>query len=250
MKEQIVFEIVKFFKLLLLVIFIMEIKNGFFKGLWATLKKVVLDYKWVITVYAGFVVFIMFFIDAPVVRFWQTKAFQNKIFYYFGLVGNLLGDGDYLFSFLVTVIVIAKLYNRERIRKMFSLALTSSVTVGIINTFIKLVTTRKRPDIYDPNPFRYESYSFNMAENFKLLKGDHSMPSGHVAVSVAAFFTLGFLTKNRVLRVICFILPLITVFARTYFSKHWVSDAAVSVLLAGLFSIAIYRLYKDHNETI
>ena len=117
MKEQIVFEIVKFFKLLLLVIFIMEIKNGFFKGLWATLKKVLLDYKWVISAYAGFVVFIMFFIDAPVVRFWQTKAFQNKIFYYFGLVGNLLGDGDYLFSFLVTVIVIAKLYNREKNKK-------------------------------------------------------------------------------------------------------------------------------------
>ena len=250
MKEQMVFEIVKFFKLLLLVIFIMEIKNGFFKGIWTTFKKVVVDYKWVIMVYSVFVVLIMFFIDASVVRFWQTKAFQNKIFYYFGLVGNLLGDGDYLFSFLITVIVIAKLYNRDRIRKIFSLALTSAVTVGIINTAIKLITTRKRPDIYDPNPFRYESYSFNIAENFKLLKGDHSMPSGHVAVSVAAFFTLGCLTKNKVLKVVCFILPLITAFARTYFSKHWVSDAAVSILLAGVFSIVIYRLYKDHHEII
>lgn len=250
MKEQMIFEIAKFFKILLLVIFILEIKNGFFKGFFTTLKKVLNDYKWVISIYFIFVIFVMFFIDAPVVRFWQTKAFQNKIFYYFGLIGNILGDGDYLFSFLVVVILAAKLYNKEAIRKRFSLALTSALVVGIVNTMIKLLLTRNRPEIYTPNPFKYASYSLNMASNLKLLKGDHSMPSGHTAVAVAAFFTLALLTKNKPLKILFFILPFITAFARTYFSKHWVSDVSVSILLAGVFSIVIYRVYKNHQEII
>lgn len=249
-KEEMAFEIVKLFKVLLIIIFYLEIKNGFFKGFFKTLKKVIWDYKWIIGFYFGLVALVMFYIDEPVVRFWQTKAFQNKLFYYPGLIGNLIGDGDYLYSFLIVVILVAKIHNKEALRKKFSLALTTSVTVGIVNTAIKLILTRKRPDIYAPNPFRYESYSLNMAENFKLLKGDHSMPSGHVAVAVAAFLTLAMLTKNKKLRYLYVIPPMITVFARVYFSKHWVSDTAVSILLGTVFSVVIYRLYNDHKEAI
>ena len=81
MKEEWSFEIVKLFKVLLFIIFIKEIRVGYFKGFCSSLKSVLKEYKWIIFFYLAAVLLIMKFIDEPVVNFWQTKYFQKRYFY-------------------------------------------------------------------------------------------------------------------------------------------------------------------------
>lgn len=250
MKEELGFEIVKLFKILLVVIFYLEIKKGFFKGFWKTLKNVLNDNKWFISFYLVLVLLIMIFVDEPVVRFWQTKAFQMKRFYYPGVLGNLLGNGEYIYSAFIVIILIAKIFNKENIRKNFSLALTTSVVSGMVNSMIKVIFRRNRPEIYVPDSFDYKGYLMNFSENLKNIRGDYSLPSGHTTVSAAAFITLALFTKNKKLKFIYFTLPLITAFGRTYFSKHWVSDVSISILIGAIFSLVIFRLYYEHKESV
>ena len=250
MEEKIGFDIAILFKLILLIIFIKEIKNGFFKGFWKTIKEVIKDFRWIIAFYLTFVFLIMLYVDAEVVSFWQTKAFQMKRFYYPGVLGNHLGNGEYIYSILTVVILVAKIFGKEEIRRKFSLALTTSIVSGMLNSFIKIIVRRERPDIYGPSVFKYRGYLFSLEDNIKYIRGDYSMPSGHTTVSAAAFITLGILTKNKFLKGLYFTLPLITAFGRTYFSKHWVSDVSVSILVGIIFSHVIYRLYNVHKESI
>lgn len=250
MLEEISFDIVVLFKFLLFIIFVKEIKNGFFKGFWKELKEVIKDSKWLIAIYPVLVFLLMYYVDEKVVRFWQTKAFQLKRFYYPGIIGNLLGNGEYVYSLLIVIILIGKIFNKEEIRKKFSLAMTTSIISGVLNSFIKILVRRNRPAIYWPNAFDYNPYSLSLLENFKATRDGYAMPSGHVTISAAAFITLALLTKNKFLKALYLILPLITAFGRTYFSKHWVSDTAVSILIGIIFSQVIYRLYNYHKESI
>lgn len=249
MKKELGFEIVKLFKILLVIVFYLEIKKGFFRGFWETLKNVLNENKWFISFYFFMVILIMFKVDKQVFNYWQTSAFQNWTYFYMGVIGNLLGNGEYLFSFAILGILISKIYKREDLRKKISLALTSSVFTGIVSAVFKFIFTRKRP-VVSKTPFEFENYTWNIAENFKLLKADHSFPSGHTAVAVAFFFTLGFLTKNKFLKILFFILPIITAFARVYYSKHWVSDVSTSYLLGTLVALVINRLYVKNRESI
>lgn len=244
MKEEWSFEIVKLFKVLLFIIFVKEIRVGYFKGFWNTLKKVFKEYRVIILFYLLAVLLIMKFIDEPVVNFWQTKYFQKLYFYYPGIIGNLLGNGEYLYSFLIVVILVSKLFKKEELRKKYSLALTTSVFVGIVNSGIKFIFLRDRPPVYDiPNSFSFNTYTLNLKENLNILKSDYSMPSGHTSVATAAFFTLAILEKNRFLKVIYAILPFITAYARVYFTKHWTSDVSLSILLGTLFAVTVYRVH-------
>lgn len=250
MKEILNFDIAILFKLLFLVIFVNEVKNGFFKDFWKTLGEVIKDFKWIIIFYLICVFLVMLYLDARVVSYWQTKAFQMKRFYYPGILGNLLGNGEYIYSFFTVVILVSKIYGKEELRKKFSLALTTSIISGALNSFIKILIRRERPDIYSPLVFKYRGYSFSLEENIKYIRGDYSMPSGHTTVSAAAFITLAMLTKNKVLKVFYLMMPIITAFGRTYFSKHWLSDVSVSVLIGLLFSHVVYRLYNVNKESV
>ncbi len=250
MEEKIGFDIAILFKLILLIIFIKEIKNGFFKGFWKAIKEVIKDFRWIIAFYLTFVFLIMLYVDVKVVSFWQTKAFQMKRFYYPGILGNLLGNGEYIYSFLTVVILVAKIFGKEEIRKKFSLAMTTSIISGILNSFIKIVVRRNRPEIYAPDSFDFSPYSLSILDNIEATRDGYAMPSGHATVSAAAFITLGILTKNKYLKGLYFTLPLITAFGRTYFSKHWASDVSVSILIGIIFSQVVYRLYNVHKESI
>lgn len=238
MKEEWSFEIVKLFKVLLFIIFIKEIRVGYFKGFCSSLKSVLKEYKWIIFFYLATVLLIMKFIDEPVVNFWQTKYFQKRYFYYPGITGNLLGNGEYLYSGLIVVILIAKIFKKNDLSKRFSLAMVTSVIGGLTNSFFKAVFKRVRPPVYDiPHAFNFK----NITDK---LDGDYSMPSGHASVAAAAFFTLAITEKNKFLKIIYCILPFITAYARVYFTKHWTSDVSLSILLGFIFSNVVYRTHR------
>ena len=237
MKEEWSFKIVNLFKALLVVILIKEIRAGYFKGFGKGLKNLFKEYKWIFLFYLVMVFLVMKFIDEPVVNFWQTKYFQKRYFYYPGIIGNLLGNGKYLYSGLITVILVAKIFKNYELSKRFSLAMVTSVIGGLTNSFFKAVFKRVRPPVYDvPN-------SFNFASIKDKLGGDYSMPSGHASVAAAAFFTLAAMEKNIFLKIIYIILPFITAYARVYFTKHWTSDVSVSLLLGFIFAVTVSRLH-------
>lgn len=248
MKEELSFDIVKLFKLLLVIIFIKELRAGFFRGFLKSVKDVLVEYKGILVFYLIFILGLMFFVDKPVVEFWQTKAFQMKKFYYPGVLGNLLGNGDYIYSFMIVVILVSKIFKNETLAKKYSLAMTASIVAGILNSFIKIVFRRDRPDIYEPRPFKYTGYNFSFSENIKHMRGDYSLPSGHTTVSAVGFITLALLTKNKFLKVVYLIIPIITAYGRTYFSKHWVSDTAISILIGIIFANVVLKLYNSSKR--
>lgn len=247
MKESLQFNILKLFNILLVIIFVKELRSGIFIGFWKKLKEVFKEYRWLIAFYSIMVVLVMFFIDKPVVEFWQTSAFQKRYFYYPGVIGNLIGNGKYLYSFLIVVILASKVFNKEEVRKKFAIALSTSVIAGLINTLIKTIFRRQRPDIYEPKPFKYKGYMMDFNENIKAIKGDYSLPSGHTMIAVTTFIFLFLSTKNKRLKVLYLILPFITAYGRTYFSKHWVSDVSISFLLGTIFAVTAYRLNYRKN---
>ena len=143
------------------------------------------------------------------------------------------------------MVLVAKLFKKTELSRKFSLALTTSVFVGIVNSGIKFVCLRDRPPVHDvPNSFSFNSYTLSLKENFDILKSDYSKPSGHTSVAAAAFFTLALMEKNRILKIIYCILPFITAYARVYFTKHWTSDVSLSILLGFIFSNVVYRTHR------
>ncbi len=111
----------------------------------------------------------------------------------------------------------------EHIRKTSVLIISSSITTGILQTFLKTAVGRARPEtgtsILNFKPFSKEG-------------GYHSFPSGHTVLSVTMAHAVAKQFQNIWLKVGIYGIGAIPPLSRLVDGAHWLTDVAFSAALS------------------
>ena len=97
----------------------------------------------------------------------------------------------------------------------------------ITNQFMKLWFRIPRPWVLDEN--------FTILEQAREGASGYSFPSGHTQSSVGLFGGIGYITKNKVVRIICIAIVILVPLSRMYIGVHTPLDVGVAALMAALF---------------
>lgn len=229
-----------YFVIVFFVLLYYLIKEGYWRGL---VKGLIIEIK--NNYFPGIVVLIMavfsvLFIDLPLSNYFSRP---NSLSFLQPLISKIngLGDGNILFSLLVFLTIISYFLKKERYLRIFSIALSSSVFAGLINLFIKMLVTRERPYM-SLSPYKFLAYA-DALKKHNLFQVEYlSMPSGHTIIIFAAMIPLVLYYKNRVLKFIFAMLPILVGFARIYLFKHWLSDVIIAAFLGTMIGIVTYRV--------
>jgi len=118
------------------------------------------------------------------------------------------------------------------------------MTVGffgtLLNQFLKLACRVPRPWVRDPE--------FTIVEAARGDATGYSFPSGHTQSVTAVLGCPARDSKNRLVRVVCVILILLTALSRIYLGVHTPADVGVSLVLGTIMIFAFYPLFEKGDE--
>jgi len=241
MTQKIEFDAVYFIYIIMTFLVVKMFKDGYFKGFFKNFLNEFKYHKKFLLIMFVLAVFSIFFVDERVAVYFRDTEGQNKVLATIAMIGNTLGNGDFLFSILITFGMVFLLINKKDLEILFYMALGSSAMVGILNQVLKALVMRQRPgQNYDPSLIF--AYGRAASEGRMIASVYDSMPSGHTISITGAAIVIAMYCKNRYLKAFMFILPLITVFGRIYLQKHWVSDVIIAYALGTVFAISFYKL--------
>lgn len=240
------FDIVNFMYILMFFLVVFMAKNGYFKGFWKITFEEFKKRKVKILITLVIVVLLILFVDKPVALFFKNiQAKNNEMIPKFVQFGYFLGDSKYVFSFLIFGAMVYKLFDNEKMTNIFYTSLISSGIMGVVVLIAKTLILRQRP-YFEFNPFLIFSYGRAIAEGKVIGDVYNSMPSGHTITITGAMIVFALCAKNKYLRVLFFLIPLITAFARVYVQKHWVSDVFVAYLI-GIIGATVFYKINEHR---
>jgi membrane-associated phospholipid phosphatase len=156
----------------------------------------------------------------------RTHGLANT---FFRLVTNL-GDG-------LTVGVVALLFLLYRLGNGLLLAL-SGILAGVLTQLLKhtLFSDWERPKKFFEGV--HQLYLVPGVANYS----GHTFPSGHAASAFALYFSIALLTKNKIVKMLMFLLALTVAFSRVYLSQHFLNDVYAGSLLGILAVIFTWFL--------
>ncbi|MCR5731893.1 MAG: phosphatase PAP2 family protein, partial [Sphaerochaetaceae bacterium] len=136
---------------------------------------------------------------------------------------------------LVPIMVVVYLCINKKLGYIIAISFSLVLTLGnTIKTILKI-----------PRPFmKHEDLS-------PLRVGTatgYSFPSGHSASASVFYPLLRMVFKNKVIRMLFIILPLLIGLSRNYLGVHWPVDVIVGLSLGYLFSIVLYPLFDNLYE--
>ena len=145
--------------------------------------------------------------------------------------GNLLIIG--------TIVVILFLFYKNR--KMIYLLMINTLSIIIINSFIKLIIQRPRPD----------GYRLISESNF-------SFPSAHSMISTVFYGFLIYIIYNEIKNkkikyLLIFILSILIVLiciSRIYLGVHYLSDTIAGFALSIIYLMIITALNSEYNKEV
>lgn len=163
-------------------------------------------------------------------NFWVGNPVANTFYKYFTHVG----DG----VFAVTLGVIVLFFNRKR----GAYVLLAYAFAGLTSSTIKYFFNYVRPFHY----FVYyrKHYALNLVDGVEML-GERSFPSGHSTAAFVVFSALAFSTRNKMLKVLFFIIAFNAAFSRMYLSQHWLVDVFVGSLVGVTYAIVLYFVFYN-----
>lgn len=242
------FDTIYFMYILMFFIVVFMVKEKYFKGIinkiWETFK----NNKKNVLISLGLMVLIIVFFDKKVAVYFSKNGHTDGILYGIVKIGNSLGNGKYLFSIVVVIGMFFKLLEKEKIVNLFYISIGSGLIASLINPVLKVVFYRQRP---------YENFNPNLIFAFKRAREEgrfftdiydssyYSMPSGHTITVTSVLVVFALHIKNRYIKTLIFILPLLTGISRIYVNKHWVSDVLTAYVLGILIAVSFYNLNKD-----
>lgn len=241
------FDAVYFMYILMFFVYIHMVKNGYFKGILRGLINQAVKQKKIIIAILLIIIVVIFTLDKNVSLYFKNNVIDYEIVDKIVNFGNNLGNGKYLYTFLIFLGMIALLIN-ERFARIYYISFGAGIVTGILNQVLKILIVRQRP---------YESYNpfLIFAHKKAILEGKYithiydstyySMPSGHTITVTGIFLVFAFHVKNKVLKTLLFIIPLTTAFGRVYVQKHWLSDVIFAYLIGYIVAKTIYDLNKN-----
>ncbi|MBO3116497.1 phosphatase PAP2 family protein [Winogradskyella sp. DF17] len=125
----------------------------------------------------------------------------------------------------------------EKIRKTSVLIISSSITSGLLQTFLKTAVGRARPgpgiDNYDFRPFSSKG-------------AYHSFPSGHTVLAVTMAHSIAKQFKNTWVKIGIYTIGAIPPISRLIDDAHWITDVAFSTAMSILVVDSIDKyLFKE-----
>ena len=94
----------------------------------------------------------------------------------------------------------------------------------VLNQFLKLLFRIPRPWVRDPE--------FTIVESAREAATGYSFPSGHTQVSVGTYGSIAYITKNKILRIVCILACILVPLSRMYLGVHTPADVGVSLVIA------------------
>lgn len=152
---------------------------------------------------------------------------------------TFLGNGGWAFILLAVICLLFKKSRRVGIAIAISLALGGILT----NVTLKNLVDRTRPFLVDE---KYREF-WQFAGAIKV--GESSFPSGHATATTAAMTAL-FLTANKKLSYLGFVLVFIMCLTRVYFAVHYATDVIAGALVGGACGAGGYYISKALNNLI
>ena len=119
-----------------------------------------------------------------------------------------------------------------------------TLSVGFIGTianqFMKLWFRIPRPWVLDPN--------FTILEQAREAASGYSFPSGHTQSAFGTFGSIAYTTKNKTIRLVAIIIPVLVAISRMYIGVHTPLDVGVSILVAIVLIIALKPITLDNGR--
>lgn len=107
----------------------------------------------------------------------------------------------------------------------------------IVSQFLKIYFRIPRPWIKDPN--------FTVVKSAKAGASGYSFPSGHTQNAISTYGGIARSSKNRFVQIFFPIFALLISFSRLYLGCHTLADVAVSLILASIFVLALWPVFRS-----
>ena len=177
--------------------------------------------------------------DRPI----QTWAFHlqssSGLTYFFSHMTNIFGDKGGIIVAVLLALVLYLLFKQKEATIWFAATVVLSLA---LNTAIKVIIGRERPDIHRLTAFANEA--------------GNSFPSGHSIFATIIFGSIFFIClgklKNRsskiLLGILCIILIALVMFSRIFVGVHYPSDTIGGFLEGISILLLTYPAYIKYQE--
>lgn len=177
--------------------------------------------------------------DRPI----QTWAFHlqssSGLTYFFSHMTNIFGDKGGIIVAVLLALVLYLLFKQKEATIWFAATVVLSLA---LNTVIKVIIGRERPDIHRLAAFANEA--------------GKSFPSGHSIFATIIFGSIFFIClgklKNRsskiLLGILCIILIALVMFSRIFVGVHYPSDTIGGFLEGISILLLTYPTYLKYQE--
>lgn len=187
------------------------------KKLIADNKYFLLPYLVVIMIYIS----LLPFYSKAEMHIWANQFHSPFFDQFFSNITNL---GDRIAVFVTGFILLFISF-----RYTIAFTIGALITSSIVHLFKQiLMADTLRPSKYF---LEFETYKLYLIEGYKLQE-EQSFPSGHTSSAFNIFFMLALITRNKILKVIYFILAFAVAWSRVYLSMHFFIDTFVGSLIA------------------
>ncbi len=230
---------------LLLLMTVVEIRRGYFKGFKAYLKTLRPQPYLLILALSFAVVLCVNFGDQAVLRAVQTVPEPGFFKDVFIDLGAYLGKFNGLWLILGVFYVLSLLIRQSRFQLVIFSALLSSALAGGLAHIFKHLFQRARP--YTGNgPYHF----FDVQGLLENTRQYQSFPSGDVAIVAGASAYFFFALKGRAWRYGILIFPFLTALSRVWNNKHWPSDTlfGIGVGFAAGYFVYQFRLFLEPKK--
>lgn len=226
-----------------LALLIYLIKEGYFKGIFIEIFKLVKHHRIYILVFTTLLLLIVFILDRPLAIILKELNIKNiDVLNRISGFGNKLGNGSFLYS-IIAMLIITGIIMKNKI-ELFKVSMVSSIFAGIFVSIAKILISRERPPV-ELNSLDFFAYSEAIGKHLFTKFEYVSMPSGHTITIVAAVVPLIMHVNSKVAKVLLILLPLFTIFDRIYTNAHWTSDTFAGAVLGILIGVASYNINQN-----
>lgn len=123
--------------------------------------------------------------------------------------------------------------------------LTAQLVGTIFSVTLKQIFSSPRPKLYFQQYF--PEIDLPQIQGMHI-HSTHSMPSGHTISAFAFFFGIALITKNKYVKLLCFLAAALVGFSRIYLSQHFAEDVFVGSIIGVLCAWFCFRYYQKWDK--